>query len=168
MLNQLAVIGNLVADPKVGRKGETVYAILRVAVNRQWKNAKGEVQEETNFLTFKSFRPAQVEKFIEPHVKKGAKVYISGELRVQKNPTTIVDKDGAKKEVNIESIYFQIDKIELMSTKPATTRDEKPDTDSKPAGRESTPAKSESKTLPEFSDFNPDDFDGIPGPDGGV
>lgn len=164
MLNRLAVIGNVVADPVTGRKGETTYAIIRVAVNRQWKDAKGEKQEATDFLTFKSFKPAQVDKFIQPYVKKGCRIYIEGDVRTQKNPTTVIDAQGNSKSVNIESIYFQVDKIELIGTR--RNGDDAEATPAKEASQQGAATPAAAPAAASFSDFNPNDFDDIPGPDG--
>ena len=159
MLNRLAVIGNVVADPLTGRKGEMTYAIIRVAVNRQWKDTKGEKQEATDYLTFKSFKPAQVDKFIQPYVKKGSRIYIEGDVRTQKNPTTVVDGQGNQKSVNIESTYFQVDKIEFIGTRK--NGDDAEANLAKSAPRQGTAAPA-APPPPSFSDFNVNDFDDIP------
>jgi single-strand DNA-binding protein len=90
MLNQCQFIGNLGADPEVRRtqSGKPIVN-LRLAVSKKWRDQNGERQERTTWVPIVIFNEGLC-KVAEDYLKKGSKIYVSGEFSVRKWQ----DKDG--------------------------------------------------------------------------
>lgn len=84
--NNCTFIGNLCADPelKIIKNGENETSILdgTVAINRKFKNKKGERIEETDFIPFTAFGKAA--ELIQKYVKKGERIGVQGEMRQER------------------------------------------------------------------------------------
>lgn len=94
-LNVIALQGNLVADPQVFRKGESVVARFTLAIN----NGYGE-KRSTTFIDCVSF--GKQAEIIEKHLAKGRQIIVNGELH-----QASWEKDGQKRskhEVYLNSI----------------------------------------------------------------
>lgn len=84
-VNKVILIGNLGADPEIrstqdGRK----IANLRVATSENWKDRNtGERREKTEWHRVVVFSDGLV-NVIEKYLKKGAKVYLEGQLQTRK------------------------------------------------------------------------------------
>ena len=89
-VNKVILIGNLGADPEIrsmndGRK----IANLRIATSESWKDkATGERREKTEWHRVVIFAEG-LARIAEQYLKKGAKVYIEGQLQTRK----LQDKD---------------------------------------------------------------------------
>jgi single-strand DNA-binding protein len=81
-LNKCMIIGNLGRDPEMRYtpSGQAVTQFT-VAVNRNYKDAQGERQEETEW--FRVVAWGQQAEFAAEYLRKGAKVYIEGRIQTR-------------------------------------------------------------------------------------
>jgi single-strand DNA-binding protein len=79
-LNKVMIIGNLGADPEMRftPSGQSVTN-FRVAVTRNWKNADGQQQEETEWFSIEAW--GRLGEVANEYLSKGRKVYVEGRLR---------------------------------------------------------------------------------------
>ncbi len=84
-LNQVNLIGNCGADPEIRRTQDgRPIANLRLATSEQWKDRNtGEKRERTEWHTIVVFNE-NLAKVVEQYVKKGDKLFISGQLATRK------------------------------------------------------------------------------------
>ena len=93
-VNKVILVGNLGKDPEVRRmtSGEPVVN-LSVATSETWKDkSSGEKKEKTEWHRVVIFNK-NLADVAEKYLKKGAKVYVEGQLQTRK----WTDKDGAEK-----------------------------------------------------------------------
>jgi single-strand DNA-binding protein len=93
-VNKVILVGNLGKDPEVRRlnSGEPVVN-LRIATSESWRDKQsGERKERTEWHNVVIFNE-QLAKVAEQYLKKGAKVYIEGQLATRK----WTDQAGAEK-----------------------------------------------------------------------
>ncbi|HEY1632956.1 MAG TPA: single-stranded DNA-binding protein [Rhizomicrobium sp.] len=93
-VNKVILVGNLGKDPEVRRmtSGEPVVN-LSLATSESWKDkSSGERKEKTEWHRVVIFNKNLAE-VAEKYLKKGAKVYVEGQLQTRK----WTDKDGAEK-----------------------------------------------------------------------
>jgi single-strand DNA-binding protein len=93
-VNKVILVGNLGKDPEVRRmtSGEPVVN-LSIATSESWRDkASGERKEKTEWHRVVIFNKNLAE-VAEKYLKKGAKVYVEGQLQTRK----WTDKDGAEK-----------------------------------------------------------------------
>ncbi len=93
-VNKVILVGNLGADPEVRRlnSGDPVVN-LRIATSETWRDkASGERREKTEWHNVVIFND-QLAKVAENYLKKGAKVYLEGQLQTRKWQ----DRDGNDK-----------------------------------------------------------------------
>jgi single-strand DNA-binding protein len=93
-VNKVVLIGNLGRDPEVRRltSGDPVVN-LSIATSESWRDkASGERKEKTEWHRVVIFNE-NLAKVAEQYLKKGAKVYLEGQLQTRK----YTDKDGAEK-----------------------------------------------------------------------
>src|SRR3981189_3489679 len=93
-VNKVILIGNLGADPEIKRTQDgRPIANLRIATSDTWRDkATGERKEKTEWHRVVIFSEGLC-KIAEQYLKKGAKVYLEGQLQTRK----YTDKDGAEK-----------------------------------------------------------------------
>lgn len=92
-VNKVILVGNLGKDPecRTMQNGGKV-ANLSLATSENWKDkATGEKKEKTEWHRVVAFGP--LADIAEKYLKKGSKVYVSGQLQTRK----WADKDGADK-----------------------------------------------------------------------
>jgi len=84
-VNKAILIGNVGADPEIRRTQQgTAIANLRIATSEQWRDKNtGEKKERTEWHTVVVFTEGLV-KVVEAYVKKGAKLYIEGQIQTRK------------------------------------------------------------------------------------
>jgi len=84
-VNKVILIGNLGADPEIRRTSDgRPVANLRVATNESWKDkATGERRERVEWHRVVIFNEGLC-KIVEQYLKKGAKVYLEGQLQTRK------------------------------------------------------------------------------------
>jgi single stranded DNA-binding protein len=81
-LNQIMLIGNLGKDPEVLQTTELgSFVRIVLATDRKFKTKTGEVREDTQWHTV--YLNYALGKVAAPILKKGAKIYVSGELRTR-------------------------------------------------------------------------------------
>jgi single-strand DNA-binding protein len=93
-VNKVILVGNLGADPEVRRlnSGEQVVNI-RLATSETWRDkSTGERRERTEWHRVVVFSEG-LAKVVEQYLKKGARVYIEGQLQTRK----WTDQSGAEK-----------------------------------------------------------------------
>lgn len=84
-VNKVILVGNLGADPEIRRlnSGEPV-ANLRIATSESWRDRQtGERKDRTEWHSVVIFNE-NLAKVAEQYLKKGAKVYIEGQLQTRK------------------------------------------------------------------------------------
>ena len=93
-VNKVILVGNLGKDPEVRRmtSGDAVVN-LSIATSETWRDkASGERKEKTEWHRVVIFNKNLAE-VAEKYLRKGAKVYVEGQLQTRK----WTDKDGAEK-----------------------------------------------------------------------
>jgi single-strand DNA-binding protein len=93
-VNKVILVGNLGKDPEVRRmtSGEPVVN-LSVATSETWRDkASGEKKEKTEWHRVVIFNE-NLAKVAEQYLRKGAKVYLEGQIQTRK----WTDKDGHEK-----------------------------------------------------------------------
>lgn len=84
-VNKVILVGNLGADPEIRRlnSGDPVVN-LRIATSESWRDrGSGERRERTEWHNVVIFND-NLAKVAEQYLKKGAKVYIEGQLQTRK------------------------------------------------------------------------------------
>lgn len=84
-MNSIIIMGRLTKDPETGssQNGNT-YARFSIAVDRRYKK---DGEQDADFFNCSAF--GKKAEFVEKYMKKGTKVVISGEMRMDR-----VTKDG--------------------------------------------------------------------------
>jgi len=93
-VNKVILIGNLGKDPEIRRTQDgRPIATLNIATSETWRDKNsGERKEKTEWHRVVVFNE-NLCKVVEQYVKKGAKLYIEGQLQTRKWQ----DKDGVEK-----------------------------------------------------------------------
>lgn len=84
-VNKVILIGNVGSDPEIRRLSDgRPIANLRVATSETWRDRNsGERREKTEWHTVVVMNDG-IAKVVEQYVKKGAKVYVEGQLQTRK------------------------------------------------------------------------------------
>lgn len=84
-VNKVILVGNLGADPEIRRTNDgKPIANLRIATSESWRDKNsGERKEKTEWHRVVVFNEGLC-KVIEQYVRKGAKLYIEGQLQTRK------------------------------------------------------------------------------------
>ncbi|MBW8787220.1 MAG: single-stranded DNA-binding protein [Rhizobium leguminosarum] len=84
-VNKVILIGNVGADPEIRRTQDgRPIANIRLATSETWRDRNsGERREKTEWHTIVVFNEGLC-KVVEQYVKKGAKLYIEGQLQTRK------------------------------------------------------------------------------------
>jgi single-strand DNA-binding protein len=84
-VNKVILVGNLGADPEIRRTQDgRPIANLRIATSENWRDkATGERKEKTEWHRVVIFNE-NLCRIAEQYLKKGAKVYIEGQLQTRK------------------------------------------------------------------------------------
>ena len=93
-VNKVILIGNLGRDPEIRRTQDgRPIANLSVATSESWRDKNtGERKEKTEWHRVVIFNEGLC-KIAEQYLKKGAKIYLEGQLQTRK----YTDKDGVEK-----------------------------------------------------------------------
>jgi len=93
-VNKVILVGNLGADPEIKRTQDgRPIANLRVATSESWRDkSTGERKEKTEWHRVVIFNEGLC-RVAEQYLKKGAKVYIEGQLQTRK----WTDQSGAER-----------------------------------------------------------------------
>lgn len=108
--NKVQLIGRLGQAPEVKHleSGKTV-ANFSLATNEKYKNAKGELIENTEWHNLVAW--GKTAEIIEKHVQKGSEIAIEGKLTSR----SWVDKDGNKR----YTTEVLVNELLLMGSKPS-------------------------------------------------
>ena len=101
MLNQIAIMGRLVKDPELRYVNETPFCAIRIACDRDYKNANGE--KEADFFDVVSWR--KLAETVSRYTAKGRMVSVVGRLQMR----LWQDGEGKKRyfpEIVAEHVYF--------------------------------------------------------------
>lgn len=92
MTNQCNFIGNLGKDPdiRLTQVGDKV-AIFSIGVSKRWKDKSGVKQERTEWVNCTAF--GKLADVVDSYLKRGAKVFVSGEMQTDK----YTDGNGVEK-----------------------------------------------------------------------
>jgi len=84
-VNKVILVGNVGADPEIRRMGSgDQVASVRIATSESWRDRNtGERKERTEWHSVVIFNENLI-KVVEQYVKKGAKLYIEGQLQTRK------------------------------------------------------------------------------------
>lgn len=104
-MNAVTLLGNLTADPEIRYtpKGQAVTE-WTLAVNKRWKNEKGEACERTSFIGCFAWG-AKGEAFARFH-KKGQKALVEGELVQESWEDKTTGKKASKTRVQVGEFHF--------------------------------------------------------------
>ncbi len=147
------VIGHVGAHPEVTYTDQgTARTTFRVAVNRQWNDADGQPQTETEWIPILAW--GAVAEIAGEYLSKGKRVYIAGRLHTH---TWTADDTGEKR------YRTEIVAQDLILLSP---RNDQPDDEAEPdAPPSTTPARSDAsrpqqrrrrQSTPEASSDDPD------------
>jgi single-strand DNA-binding protein len=90
-LNQVMLIGYLGTDPNILTNTETeAFVKLSLATTKKYTHANGHLQQDTQWHTV--YVSNALGKSVAAHLKKGAKIFVSGELKAH----TWQSKDNQK------------------------------------------------------------------------
>lgn len=108
-VNKVILIGNLGADPEIRRTNDgRPIANLRIATSESWKDkATGERREKTEWHRVVIFNEGLC-RIAEQYLKKGAKVYIEGQLQTRKWQDKESGQDRYSTEVVLQGFNSQL------------------------------------------------------------
>ncbi len=116
-LNKVILIGNLTADPELKYTASgTARARFRIAVNRQYKDSSGQLQEDTTFVPIITWGN-QAENCAN-YLSKGRQAAVEGRLRIY----SFENKEGERvyaTEVVAQNVQF-LGGIPQSNTEPGT------------------------------------------------
>lgn len=102
MLNQITLMGRLVADPELRYTNSgTAVASFRIAVDRDVKDQSGE--RKADFIEIVAWKGTA--EFVQKYFSKGSMIVVSGRLQMR----DWTDKNGNKRtsaEVVANNVYF--------------------------------------------------------------
>ena len=115
-MNKVILVGNMVADPEYQTTASGISLCrFRIAVQRKFKNEKGEY--ESDFISVVSWRGTA--DFVSKYLHKGNKVGVTGSLQTRTYDT----QDGTKKYVT------EVVADEVESYTPKSENENKPKTE---------------------------------------
>jgi single-strand DNA-binding protein len=114
-VNKVILVGNLGRDPEIRRTQDgRPIANLSVATSESWRDKNtGERKEKTEWHRVVIFNEGLC-RVVEQYLKKGAKVYLEGQLQTRK----YTDKDGVEKystEVVLQGFNSQLTMLDARS-----------------------------------------------------
>ncbi len=111
---KVILIGRLGQDPEVNTKSGTAVCRMSVATSRRYKDAEGEIQEETEWNRVTLF--GKRAEIAGEYLGKGSAVYIEGHLRTRK----YTDKQGVERYVT----EIVADQMQFLDKKPDTEEEQ--------------------------------------------
>lgn len=116
MLNKTIIQGNLTKDPDYREfpSGGGSVCTMRIASSRKFKNAAGQMQDETTFIKVKAF--GKLAQTCRQFLSKGYPVIFVGHLALDQ-----WEKDGVQKQeiyINAESLEFLPSRSEQRDNPP--------------------------------------------------
>lgn len=119
-VNKCILVGNVGKDPEIRRTQDgRAIANLSIATSESWKDkTTGERKEKTEWHRVSIFNEGLV-KVVEQYVKKGAKLYVEGQLQTRK----WTDQSGVEK-YSTEVVLNGYGGVLTMLDKPSGERSE--------------------------------------------
>jgi single-strand DNA-binding protein len=147
-LNKVLLIGRLGADPEVKQmvNGKSV-ARLSLATSNTWKDKNtGEKKEKTEWHRIVIFNEGLV-NVVQQYVKKGAQVYIEGELTTRKWKDEKSGTDKYSTEIVLQGFNSSFKILSSKNNTPQEIQDNKPEKTSLP-GEEDVPVNDLDDEIP--------------------
>jgi len=129
-LNKVLLIGRLGADPEIKQmvNGKSV-ARLSLATNQSWKDKNtGEKKEKTEWHRIVVFNEGLV-NVVQQYLKKGAQVYIEGQLSTRKWKDEQTGQDKYSTEILIQGYNSSLTMLGGSSQNNITSQDTKQNID---------------------------------------
>ncbi len=101
-INAVTLMGNLTRDPELRQAGEASVAGFSLALNRSYKGADGEWQEQTDYIDISAW--GNLAEQVMEYLHQGSKVVVQGRLTSRS-----WEQDGQKRskvEVNATDVTF--------------------------------------------------------------
>ena len=117
-LNKVLLIGRLGADPEIKQmvNGKNV-ARLSVATSQSWKDkSSGEKKEKTEWHRVVIFNEGLV-NIVQQYLKKGANIYVEGQLSTRKWKDEASGQDKYSTEVVLQGYNSSLTMLDNRSTK---------------------------------------------------
>ena len=117
-LNKVLLIGRLGADPEVKQmvNGKSV-ARLSIATSQSWKDkSSGEKKEKTEWHRVVIFNEGLV-NVVQQYVKKGANVYVEGQLSTRKWKDESTGQDKYSTEIVLQSYNSSLTMLDSRNSK---------------------------------------------------
>ena len=117
-LNKVQLIGRLGADPDIKQmvNGKNV-ARLSIATSQSWKDkSSGERKEKTEWHRVVIFNEGLV-NVVQQYLKKGANVYIEGQLSTRKWKDESTGQDKYSTEIDLQSYNSSLTMIDSRNSK---------------------------------------------------
>lgn len=105
-MNKIILIGNVGQDPTIRNAQGANVATYSIAVNKRKKDSNGAPIDVTTWFNCETWNKGA--EFAEKFVKKGMKLFVEGELNVEK----YTDKDGIER----TSIKVRVERVEILSS----------------------------------------------------
>ena len=147
-LNKVLLIGRLGADPEIKQmvNGKSV-ARLSLATSNTWKDKNtGEKKEKTEWHRIVIFNEGLV-NVVQQYVKKGAQVYIEGELTTRKWKDEKSGTDKYSTEIVLQGFNSSFKILSSKNNTPQEIQDNKTEKSSLP-GEEDVPANDLDDEIP--------------------
>lgn len=125
-VNKVILVGNLGADPEIRRlnSGDAV-ANLRIATSETWRDkASGERKERTEWHSVVIFNDGLV-KIAEQYLKKGAKVYIEGQLQTRAWDDQQTGQKRYTTEVVLQRFRGELQMLDARSDSEGSSHDDR-------------------------------------------
>ena len=117
-LNNVQLIGRLGQDPETTYTDQgTARTTFTVATSRQWKDAAGQVQEETQWTRCVAW--GAVGEIVAQYLSKGARTYVEGHVRTR----TWEDAETGERRYLTEVIIDDVIMLDGRSATPAPEGD---------------------------------------------
>jgi|TARA_R110002051_G_scaffold39557_3_gene83222 single-strand DNA-binding protein len=117
-MNNVTVVGNITRDPEIRFfSGDKSVVNTGLAINKSFKNAKGEWQEETDFVDLSIWQNAGAEN-VANSLSKGDRVIVSGALK-QNTWQTDTGENRSKVEITVLEIGPTMKWAEVSVTRNA-------------------------------------------------
>ena len=117
-LNKVQLIGRLGADPEIKQmvNGKSV-ARLSIATSQSWKDkSSGEKKEKTEWHRVVIFNEGLV-NVVQQYVKKGANVYVEGQLSTRKWKDEATGQDKFSTEVVLQGYNSSLTMLDTRNSK---------------------------------------------------
>lgn len=139
-LNKVMLIGHLTQDPEIRTtpNGQTV-ATFTVATNRQWKDAQGATQSQSEFHNIVAWR--KLAEIAHQYLRKGRQVYVEGHLQTR---NWVGQQDNVKRyrtEIVADNIIFLGSPTGGGSAAGASAKDQSADVPPPPEEKLAAPAQ---------------------------